>query len=625
MPTTPRKHQSRQYLTPDIRDPLSSPTIYAENTVKSKKETGNGIRARRSRTNNQVIDTEARKVSTELEKYCEEAFNRSSGSSSHRTSAATSHGPYDTPPSSVSNRASSQSAHALTTPTNFKRPLPEAPSETPNTYAAREISETRNRLAARYAVDPGANSQTYTEVLAHLDALLKPPSQATDGKRAVSLPEPKYSGFFSDLPAISEEDRLQDDDNAKDSHGGAAEIPAYSTSHGRCRDAGVTIRLIEPSSPHRPAPLNIRKASSATTATTSQPPHGDTVRSRYYDPLPQHRLGRVTTPTSPVQLNMFSNLDTVAGRSPVSREHALPKKRTWWKRNKTSENAVAQPTTVRKGEDLDDCTRSPLAAEFDKTFRREAGPPGKHALMAGALQSPTSPVLPGKRPGFLKFFKRSPKSYIDEGYMTRREFNVDAGNPIDLLTSRVDEEQEPSTPSTKTAFSTSDRNNLTTFRQTRKDHAIEDTSRADPRDMGVQQHWLARFLHIKPVTRVTCFQTTRGRALGQVVRLLDNWRVHGIRDVQVDKAHNLIFGRLDTVNALGLKEVEFVIELFVVLQQGRRKGLSIARWTQRRGAASSFRRVVQEVEARFESKNLLVKDKSARKEMEVLLAEAVTS
>lgn len=614
--TTPRKQQSRKHLTPDIRDPLSSPALYSESPIRSKKEAGNRTSVRRSHTNSQVIDTEARKVSVELEKYCEEVFNRSSGCSSHATSAATSHGPYDTPPSSFSNRGSSHSAHALTTPTNIKRPLPEAPSETPNTYAAREISETRNRLAARYAVDPGANSQTYTEVLAHLDALLKPPNQA-DAKRAVSLPEPKYSGYFSDLPAISEEDRH---DDAKDSYGGAAEYVTHSMSDRRDRDAGVTIRLIEPSSPHRPAPLNIRKVSSATTATNAQTSQGDTVRSRYYDPVPQRKLGRVTTPTSPVQLNMFSSLDAVAGGLPTSSEQAPPRKRTWWKRNKTSNNGVEEVK-----EELDERTRSPLSTEFNRFFKQGRGAAGKNTLMSGALQSPTSPVFPGKRPGFLKFFKRSPKSHIDESYVQKREFNVDAENPIDLLTSRVAEEQEPSTPSTKTAFSNSDRGNLTTFRQTRRDHAIEDTSRADPRDMGVQQHWLARFLHIKPATRVTCFQTTRGRALGQIVRLLDNWRVHGIRDVLVDKAHNLIFGRLDAVNALGLKEVDFVIELFVILQQGRRKGLSIARWTQRKGAASSFRRVVQEVEARFESKNLLVKDKSARKEMEVLLAEVVTT
>lgn len=181
--------------------------------------------------------------------------------------------------------------------------------------------------------------------------------------------------------------------------------------------------------------------------------------------------------------------------------------------------------------------------------------------------------------------------------------------------------REPGTPSTQTAFSSSDGSNRTA-RPGHKNRALEDSDRTDPRDLGVQQHWIARFLHIKPLVRMLVFQTTRGRARGEIVRLLDNWRVHGLKDVIVDKPRNLVFGKLGPVNALGLKEVEFVIELFVVLEKGRRKGLSIARWTQRTGAGSSFKRVVQEVEARFDNKGLLVKDKSMKKEIETLLAES---
>lgn len=239
--------------------------------------------------------------------------------------------------------------------------------------------------------------------------------------------------------------------------------------------------------------------------------------------------------------------------------------------------------------------------------------------MSGALPAQLSPTLPGKRPGFLKFFKRTPKSYVDHDYVSRRDHVFALTPSVAALSSNANDDGEPSTPSTKTGPSSSERSNLTS--RPRKEHAIEDAERADLRDVGMQRNWLARFLHIKPATRALCFQTTRGRALSQIARLLDNWRVHGIRDVAVDRTHNLILGRLDAVNALGLKAVEFVVEIFVVLQGGRRKGLSIARWTQRKGAASSFKRVVQEVEARLDSKGLLVKDKHTKKEMELLLAE----
>ena len=46
--------------------------------------------------------------------------------------------------------------------------------------------------------------------------------------------------------------------------------------------------------------------------------------------------------------------------------------------------------------------------------------------------------------------------------------------------------------------------------------------------------------------------------------------------------------RVDKNNALGIKPVSVRVELFVVLQNGKKIGLSLGRWTQTRGAASGF-------------------------------------
>lgn len=59
---------------------------------------------------------------------------------------------------------------------------------------------------------------------------------------------------------------------------------------------------------------------------------------------------------------------------------------------------------------------------------------------------------------------------------------------------------------------------------------------------------------------------------------------------------------------LKIKPVSLVIELFAVLEHGRRANLCLARFTQTKGAASSFRKVVDIVEDVFRAKATLVED-----------------
>jgi len=66
---------------------------------------------------------------------------------------------------------------------------------------------------------------------------------------------------------------------------------------------------------------------------------------------------------------------------------------------------------------------------------------------------------------------------------------------------------------------------------------------------------------------------------------------------------------------LNIKPVSLVIELFVVLAQGRRANLCLARFTQTRGAASSFRKAVDIIEEIFRDKGLLVMDEEQKAAM----------
>jgi len=64
-----------------------------------------------------------------------------------------------------------------------------------------------------------------------------------------------------------------------------------------------------------------------------------------------------------------------------------------------------------------------------------------------------------------------------------------------------------------------------------------------------------------------------------------------------------------------LKEVAFAAEIMTVVEHGTRLQLSIARFTQEKGAASSFNKVVQTLEAVLSSRNVLVTDVSKKSMM----------
>ena len=129
-----------------------------------------------------------------------------------------------------------------------------------------------------------------------------------------------------------------------------------------------------------------------------------------------------------------------------------------------------------------------------------------------------------------------------------------------------------------------------------------------PPSGGPERSWFARFFHVKPVSKIICFSIPRGQARKELVLLLIEWKRHGICDLQYSKETNVITARVDKVNALDIKPVSFRIELFVVLEHGRKVGLSIARFVQVKGAASGFKRVLEVVDGVMRGRGWLVED-----------------
>ena len=71
----------------------------------------------------------------------------------------------------------------------------------------------------------------------------------------------------------------------------------------------------------------------------------------------------------------------------------------------------------------------------------------------------------------------------------------------------------------------------------------------------------------------------------------------------------------DHHTALHIKPVSFACELFVILERGRKANLCIARFTQEKGAKSSFERVLEAMESLLRAKGFLVEDKVRARDM----------
>ena len=64
-----------------------------------------------------------------------------------------------------------------------------------------------------------------------------------------------------------------------------------------------------------------------------------------------------------------------------------------------------------------------------------------------------------------------------------------------------------------------------------------------------------------------------------------------------------------------MKEVAFAGEILTVIEHGNRNHLSIARFSQEQGAASSFHKVVETLETVLKCRGLLVVDESKKRMM----------
>jgi len=324
-PALPARHsEQRASLQPETASPPvtnSSPLQTSQPVVRSRKNIPvhgvEDLAVRKVKTASHYWKEDTRKVSSELENLCDEAFNRSSVSSSVRTAGT--HplsNVYESPTTSLSISEDSGTSSTVT-PTAMTgkkdplshRPLPEPPLGSHDPYTQRELAKTRERLLQRAA--EGNVPQGYLDgVIAHLDRLMQPSSSKPpmhDSRRVASAPDPKSSSESGYLPIITEEGRHPGRDDfgtllERGHHGyRAASQPIHRSTRSPLRrgntDDRATIRVVQydKQSPIPPTePLTIRKKSGqgAPSMPTEEPrQHLENAPPRQNLPKPQQVQG----------------------------------------------------------------------------------------------------------------------------------------------------------------------------------------------------------------------------------------------------------------------------------------------------------------------------------------------
>ncbi|RVX66210.1 hypothetical protein B0A52_10102 [Exophiala mesophila] len=509
---------------------------------------------------------ETRTASVELGKICEEAFNRSSVSTVSDT----------TPIRPAESSLTSVSIHNSRVPSSIRdRPLPATP-------ILQGLIDRRQKIIDSWG---DADKTVLADMLAAVDKRIDAELEKHQlfEKRAASDPTPHQDRrmMYSQAPSS---DTLHDLKQRREHSTRAASDPIRKTD---------TIRLVtpDPTSPMTHVePLNIRKNKAAPI---------NSLRGGPYEPL---RAGYDQ------RLHGGADLDTI-DEDPTSSDKGSPTQvpmmpRKWLWRGKRSPLGPDSPGL-------------PTAAD-DTASSEQLGSQVVHA--SGSTNSSGNTkvhfndhdlemALEKKRSWFQKMFSRATKGKMQH-LVLPGDHQIVHGLAEDTDSNEAGS-TEPSGKLLPKAY---------------PPVVNVDTSvgGATIGPIEINQNWLAKFFHIKPATRVVCLMTTKAKARRELVKVLRSWQKQGLEDIVSERRAegDVVRARVDANNAFNLKAVHFHACLYTVLEHGRKANLSVIKFTQARGAASTFTRVVDVVEAIFQRSNLLVLDEIRRKGIEKSLKQA---
>ncbi|KAL1952777.1 hypothetical protein VTO42DRAFT_4268 [Malbranchea cinnamomea] len=520
---------------------------------------------------------EARKVSLELGKICEEAFNRSSPSSSAAESGSGDSS--QTPPASVS--TSENHSNATDDSGSGSALLDYEPLESSATYAARELAETRRRLIEHSNNAAADGMPAYlSEVIAHLDRLI-----ATEASTYVNSNRTDCStarSRFQSLPPISEEG----DNNNRSTK------PGETTKVVNATPDRNTIRIVSPESPptlDNIRPLTVRKRATKVLSTLPEHP-ADFLSGTIFDDDLNSDGSNLADSITGRYSRFHSTLEPIEedSRSPGSsevRNSGDTRKWSWFKHRSHQDDEDGPPPTPPLKDNVSarrTVTSGPNSAE--------GGHPFIHQL-AQTLDA---------RDG-LGFKMTLPKqSRLKRIFGKKKPYK----NSVHQIASGINDPDETIASIASAARSDSPNGS-------KQSSTMDDITSARQRS----QSWFARLFHIKPASKALALKISKGRARKEVVKILREWRKYGLENVHVDRQTRVVRAKVGELNFLRLRPVEFSAEFFNVLERGRPINHSLMRLKLERGAASSFRKVVETLTVVVKQRKFLVEDLATAKVM----------
>jgi len=510
-------HNTSSSDRPVVSESQSNPSLPGPPQARRPRKPSSELDMKKVRVASHDWKDETRKVSAELGKICEEAFNRSSVSSASETGQDRF---FD------HSSLTSVSVRSSKLPESIRnRPLPATP-------ALRELVERRQRVIETWG---DADAAVLTDMLAAVDKRIDAEmrKQRKFEKRTASDPTDRVvAAKFG--RAGSSTHTIEDLMRHRGENARAASDPVQSSRATRA-EQDSTIRLVspEPDSPIASAKLAHIRTTKATPITV--------VGGGPSDPLC-------------IQCERGDNNPHIHGRKGLDPIEEDPKFSPKKKSSPSSPGAAQRWSWLAKrgSTPSDEASPTPVV----KSFTEKRGH-GILTVIDPSISPASSPVpedqtvevdvgevqaaVEKKKNWFRKMFGKSAKDTDQRPPMSGSHQIVN--DPYD--------ESEANTAGHGEVVAGGSQGR----KAVRKGHppATSVDAAAAAEVLGpirVNQNWFAKFFHIKPANHVIYFQISKTRARKELVKILKDWRQYGLRDVMVEKraGTDIVRGRVDAVN-----------------------------------------------------------------------------
>lgn len=491
----------------------STPSLPSPSQAYRPRKSTSDANVKASRVASHYWKDDTRKISAELGKICEEAFNRSSVSTASEAS----------PIQPVQSSITSVSAHNHNAPSSIRdRPLPATP-------VLHELIERRERIIDTWG---DAEQTVLADMLAALDKRIdaEVDKQKSYEKRAAS--DPTYGNIVTrHYRPASPANTIDDLKHNRVGNTRAASDPVQSNTP-QYRN-GKTIRLVTPdSTPHtRVEPLKIRKNKAIPINSLRGGPIESTKlmyeRSGYDQRLAPRKNGLDTIDENP--------------GSPKRRQQGVASvtTRKWsWLAKRASVSRDLRDH-LQQVEDVDESSDHQGSQVVQPSGSTNSSGLSRQRVSDSDMAE-MELTITQKRTWFQKMF----------GKNTRGKDNLAAiPGQHRIVQDSADDSESHETGNPEDNGNGKGKTAVRRVYQpaTSVDAAI---AAAASRPIVINQNWFARLFNVRPATRVICLVVTKTRAKKELLKILNQWHQYGLRDVVAERraGTDVIRARVDADN-----------------------------------------------------------------------------